>query len=369
MMKLYTQRLAVIIAVIALSGTAMAQTITFTGAKSSFWGTPGNWDSGVVPNGNDANATIVIAPTAVGTDSSAIITGTVTLSGVKIIVHPGYKLIIGNGSGNGANKGILTLDNASSISIQSDGTKTGQVESNSSGNSNNVITIGGVVKFQGGLTYNTNPGSGPGDVFGPALADASTSSGVNGFTVAALPVTLSGFVANLASGGKVAINWNTQQEINTDHFDIQRSSDGLNWQPLSTIKAAGSLSTPKSYSCTDSTLRKREFNLYRLKTVDVDGNFSAFSSIVNVRLSLVGKVSVFPNPAASLLNLSLAEVPVSDWTVSLINNSGQILLKKKFSKDQTTVSLPVINCPTGNYTVEITDGAGSQSVKLMIAHQ
>lgn len=366
-MKFYAQRLAAIIAVIVLSGTAMAQTITFTGAKSSFWNTPGNWDSGVVPNGNDANATIVIAPTATGAGPSAVITGTITLSGVKIIVRPGYTLVIGNGNGNGANKGVLTLDNASVISLEYDGTNRGVVTSNSIGNSSNVITIGGVVKFRGGITYDTNPGSGQDSVTGPARADASTLSGASGFAFGALPVTLSGFVANLATGGKVAINWNTQQEINTDHFDIQRSSDGLNWLPLATVKAAGSLSAPKAYSCTDNAPQKG-VNLYRLKTVDVDGNFS-FSSIVNVRLSLVGKVSLFPNPSTSLLNLSLAEVPVSDWTVSIINSLGQILLQKKFSKDQTTVSLPVINCPAGSYTVEITDGAGSQSVRLMIAHQ
>ena len=169
---------------ILVYAAAAAQTrITFTGAVSSNWNTPGNWNSNVVPNGNDANDTLYIQGNLAGS-YSAYITGTVTLSGVKIFVPAGSTLQIGTGNGSGANHGELVLDNASAISLQYDGTNRGSLKSNATGNSANMITLGGTTIFQGGTTYNTNTGSGAGVITGPAHADASTS----GFAFGSLPV-------------------------------------------------------------------------------------------------------------------------------------------------------------------------------------
>jgi len=101
---------------------------------------------------------------------------------------------------------------------------------------------------------------------------------------------------------------------------------------------------------------------------DVDARFG-LSSVVNVHLNALGKISVFPNPSVSLLTISLGRAPLTDWSLSLVNINGQLITTRKFSKDQTTVSLPVALYPNGNYTVEITDGISRQSSKLLISHQ
>lgn len=361
MKKIYLQ-LSAIVALLALSGSMFAQTITFTQAVSSNWNNASNWSSGVVPNGNDANTSIVIP----AGKSAAIFNVTIILTGVKIFVNGA--LTIGTGNGSGANSGALTLDNASTINLGYDGTNRGSLSSNSTGNNSNIVTIGGVTKFQGGDTYSLNTGSSTGVITGPAHANASTgNTAATSFALGSLPVLLSGFGANLANGGKVNVSWTTEQELNSDHFELQRSSDGLNWQALATVKASGFSSVPKSYTYSDAAPQQGT-NLYRLKMVDVDAAYH-LSGVVNVRLAMMGRISLYPNPVVNVINISLGEAPSTSWKVSLYNTAGQAIVQKTFSKDQTTVSLPVSNYPWGHYTVEITDGVSRQSATLLIAHQ
>jgi len=344
-----------------LSTGALAQTVTFTGALSSSWNNAGNWDSGDIPNGNHAGATIVISG-----GLSAVITGSVTLANVKIIVGSASTLQIGTGSGAGTNAGSLALTGNSAVSVDG-GATPGRVVSNTTTNTNNIITIGGVTKFQGNTNYSAmNASSGVGAVYGPALASIGTGSGAQGFVSSTLPVVLVGFNANLTTDNKVTVKWTTQQETSTDHFEIQRSSDGISWTTIAIVKASGYSSTQKSYSIQDDAPQTGT-NLYRMRMIDFDAHFG-FSAVVNVRLSLLGKVSIFPNPSVNNITVSLGHVPAANWTLSLVNQMGQIVVRKTFSKDITTASLPVNIYPAGNYSVDVTDGISTQSSKLLIAH-
>jgi hypothetical protein len=378
MKKIYLPLVAIAI-LLALSITVVAgprPKNTFNGSSFGdffdLWSSSSNWSLGRIPASGDSiviktGQTVHFANFASGSTS----TYTQSLNNVIIIVQKGAVLQLGNGTSGSHNYyGVLILDNASSIGIEKVGSSAGQIIASpraSTNGANNQITIGGQLKFGGNTKYSTINSSGVGFINGPARADASTGNNSNGFTFGSLPVVLVGFNANLTAGNKVDIEWNTQQEISTDHFEIQRSNDGLNWQTLATVKASGFSSTPMNYSCSDVSPAKG-INLYRLKMVDFDGNFG-YSDVVNVRLNLMGKVSLYPNPSVSSVTVSLSEVPASDWTVSLINISGQTVLQKQFSKSLTTATLPVGIYPTGNYTVQISDGISSQVTRLMIAHQ
>lgn len=327
---------------LAFALTVAAQTVTFTGANSSFWNNAGNWSTGTVPN-NLNNVTIVIP-----SGQSAVVTGTYTFTKTTLKIQGSLQM--GNGSGNGSSKGVINMDNQSAAIVES---ASATLKSKDENNSNNQLNIGGGTKFQGG-----NP-----EVTGPAYATASTT----GFAAGSLPVVLLGFNAGLVADNKISIQWSTQQEISTDHFELQRSSDGLSWQTIAIVKASGYSSTQKNYSYQDNAPQTGT-NLYRLRMIDFDAKFG-FSGVVNVRLNIFGKVSVFPNPAVNTVNVSLGHVPASNWTLSMLNQSGQTIIRKIYSRDVTNVSLPVSIYPSGNYSIEITDGVSKQSSKLLIAHQ
>src|ERR1700712_4899518 len=66
-----------------------------------------------------------------------------------------------------------------------------------------------------------------------------------------LPVVLVGFSTNLTSNNKIAISWTTQQEVNTDCFNVEKSNDGIAWECIATVKAIGNSAIPVTYNAED----------------------------------------------------------------------------------------------------------------------
>lgn len=198
-------------------------------------------------------------------------------------------------------------------------------------------------------------------------SQAASSTGYGGFLFGTLPVVLTGFEANLSNGNKVNISWTTAQEENSDHFTVEKSTDGIHWQTVAIVKAAGNSSLPVNYSASDAT-PSTGANMYRIAMVDLNGK-TTYTIIRNVRLNALGHISLFPNPAADVMNISLGNVPAADWSLVIFNHVGQMVGKYKFSKNTTTASLPVNKYPTGNYAVEISDGNTKQTSSILISHK
>jgi len=215
----------------------------------------------------------------------------------------------------------------------------------------------------GGVGQNACANWGNPVVYGPATL---SSTGVSG-TATTLPVVLTDFSALLTSNNEVALSWNTQEEMNSSYFEIERSIDGITWENVATIRAKGNSATVSNYSYTDITA-VNGVAYYRLKMVDLDGQYM-YSEVKVVRSTLVKGISFFPNPARDYVNVSLSQSS-SDVTVQLINQAGQVLQERKASAgNATTVTMQVNQYAQGMYILRVvsTDGT-QQSSKLVIAH-
>ena len=109
-----------------------------------------------------------------------------------------------------------------------------------------------------------------------------------------LPLTLTNFSGKLAKDHAV-LNWNTEQEENTSSFDIEHSTDGIQFVSVGNVKAAGNSQLNRAYTFTHEKLATGN-NYYRLKMNDADGKFT-YSPIVKIEWT-GGKqgFSVYPNP-------------------------------------------------------------------------
>ena len=85
-----------------------------------------------------------------------------------------------------------------------------------------------------------------------------------------LPVTIVAFTAQKLNDHASILEWKTGYEKNNDYFIIERSSDGINFESIGTIKGAGSSASLISYSFTDENPLPG-INYYRLKQVDFNG--------------------------------------------------------------------------------------------------
>lgn len=83
-----------------------------------------------------------------------------------------------------------------------------------------------------------------------------------------LPVELINFSGS-CDNGEVVLEWATASEINNDHFILQRSSDGLNYQKLAVIDGRGNSTILNEYAFNDRN-PLNDISYYRLIQVDFD---------------------------------------------------------------------------------------------------
>lgn len=120
-----------------------------------------------------------------------------------------------------------------------------------------------------------------------------------------LPVELGTFNATKYDR-KVAIEWTTLSEINNFHFIVERSTNGGPFREIGRIEGAGTSTETLNYSLIDSN-PEEGYLYYRLKQIDFDGIQTVSDIVVVEYFTDTYKTTIFPNPAADNLWISLPE--------------------------------------------------------------
>ena len=124
---------------------------------------------------------------------------------------------------------------------------------------------------------------------GKTLGDSKWWAGVT-------PVELSTFTAAVNTR-EIKLKWETKTEINTNSFEIERSSDAKSWAKISELRGAGNSNSPIHYSYTDKAVQNGIYQ-YRLRMVDNDGTFK-YSPVVEAQIQVPTEFAVsqnYPNP-------------------------------------------------------------------------
>jgi hypothetical protein len=184
-----------------------------------------------------------------------------------------------------------------------------------------------------------------------------------------LPIKLIDFTVT-RSGNNALLNWNSSSEINTDHFEIERSYDGINFSAVGNKQAAGYSTTYISYQFIDPVNLSAGNIYYRLKTVDIDGK-SNYSKIVVLRLSssIVKDFTVYPNPFTGNLKLEINSDRETEVTIRISDALGQpvinrnILLQK--GANVIVLSSELQTLKPGMHLMEIISEDGKQTQKII----
>lgn len=219
-------------------------------------------------------------------------------------------------------------------------------------NSTTVPSSGatGNISFEGGVTSGLNssyyiPAGGSIIVRYSALTPAYTASNLvttardyvgateigsaqNTVSVSAtLPLTLLSFNAGWLNE-KVTLNWKTGSEMNTDHFEIERSNDNGSFNKLGEVVASGTTSTEISYQFIDPFPVPGN-NKYRLKLVDRDQRFT-YSPVVllNKKQQGLTLLQSFPDPFIHEINLQLLSDKKQEVQVQLTDMLGKTVLNR-----------------------------------------
>jgi hypothetical protein len=149
---------------------------------------------------------------------------------------------------------------------------------------------------------------------------------------AVVPVTLSKFSAKQLSNADITIQWRTEQEINADKFNIEKSSDGQVFSNVSSTKAQGNSGAAKDYSMVDKNpSTKGEFIYYRLKMIDKDGTFT-YSEIVKVGLTtketIIKNVATIHNASSNSFEVNILSPNAQSININWVNSNGQIITRE-----------------------------------------
>lgn len=146
--------------------------------------------------------------------------------------------------------------------------------------------------------------------------------------VVPLPVRLVRFMA-VAEGQTALLTWTTTEEVNSDRFEVERSTNGKNWDWIGTVASSGESTVAVDYFFVDEAPRAG-VNLYRLKMVDraADGKHApfAYSTIRDVKLSGGAGISTYPNPVSDKLLISNHD---KVREVTLTNISGTHVVQRQ----------------------------------------
>ncbi len=164
-----------------------------------------------------------------------------------------------------------------------------------------------------------------------------------------LPIQLLDF-SGAANQHKTVLSWSTGLEVNNDHFLVQRSTDGVQFETIGTVNGNGNSKVILNYSFTD----EKPVNglvYYKLIQVDADGAETA-SKVISVSQDNSGTVNIFPNPFSQGANLIVNSAGNYKINVRLYDLTGKILYESDEHSSNESI-LVGENLPEGAYVVEV----------------
>lgn len=173
-----------------------------------------------------------------------------------------------------------------------------------------------------------------------------------------LPVTLISFTGE-NKGTYNALQWITATEENNDYFTVERSTDGVNFEELAVVDAAGFSNVTLVYNARDDHPPPGVVSYYRLSQTDYDGSREYFS-IIAIENDGMLDFSLIPNPASSEVIISGDLTQFTDVGVEVYSVVGAKVLDKKMTGLNANEPIDLSSLAAGSYTFLLrTDGAVS----------
>lgn len=153
----------------------------------------------------------------------------------------------------------------------------------------------------------------------------------------------------------VNVFWQTATEINNDHFAVERSSNGINWNAIGIVKGAGNSSATLNYEFVDESPAQISDPAppiyYRLKQTDYDSRFEYFGPISVLLTSSDECNLIIKNPVLDELSGTLIVTEDEELILDIIDLQGRIITKERINalKGSNLLKIELKNIEKGIY--------------------
>ena len=185
-----------------------------------------------------------------------------------------------------------------------------------------------------------------------------------------VPVELVSFSASV-SANVVTLSWSTATELNNRGFEIERSSDKIDWRTNGFKEGNGTTSEPQNYSFNDDLSDITSDRLYyRLKQLDFNGSFEYSNTIeVVVPPSEFLLSQNYPNPFNPSTTISY-QLPVNSFVslkvYNVLGNEVASLVNEQKQAGEHEIEFNASGLGSGVYFYTLKAGNFIQSKKMLL---
>ncbi len=186
-----------------------------------------------------------------------------------------------------------------------------------------------------------------------------------------LPVKLLTFSGSYRNNNTL-LNWVAENQADLSYYEIERSTDGVNFISLNSKQAEGGNARQQYYYNDDLSSVNGTVFYYRLRMADMDGHYT-YSMVIMIRrdqLSING-LSIVPNPVVSngSVNVRLTAQAPGMIALRLIDMTGRVILTQQNNITEGINSISINHIEllqSGTYMVQVINNDVILSSKLSI---
>jgi len=182
-----------------------------------------------------------------------------------------------------------------------------------------------------------------------------------------LPVELSEFNAEYISDEDIVdLFWATESERDNDRFEVEHSTDGVNFEIINIVKGSGTTNSQTQYYVGHDN-PSIGVNYYRLNQFDYNGN-GKYSEVraVNILDDAYDLISAFPNPTSGLTEVIFNTYVKEEVNLKVMSSDGKIIVNTPLDAipGGNRFELDLSNHDKGLYFITITTGTKTYTTKL-----
>jgi hypothetical protein len=128
------------------------------------------------------------------------------------------------------------------------------------------------------------------------------------------------------------LNWKVLGELNVSHYTVERSTNGIDFEPIGFVQSLGSTLEELNYSYDDYT-SEMGMNYYQIRANKTNGT-NTISQVIAIQSSTkkaLKIISTYPNPASEEFSVKLVSQKKEDILVKIIGIDGKIYRQNTFA--------------------------------------
>lgn len=164
------------------------------------------------------------------------------------------------------------------------------------------------------------------------------------------------------------IDWTTLSEKNNDYFTLERSSNGVDFRPVTAMKGTGSSNIQRTYFYKDMN-PMLGVSYYRLTRTDFDGTFKR-SKVIALRRHFSSYFQIEPLEDAreGIYNVNIITENFGVYDLNILDMTGREVYTEKINVSDNEINheIDLTKLNTGDYDCYILDIANHQKIKIRI---